>query len=397
MLKVLHVVPSVGSVYGGSSKAVLELVGVLGSYLDTVHLVTTNANGSERLDVPLHDWIQGDNYQIQYFPYLAQGDYKFSRAMSHWLWDHVGDYDLVHTHAVFSIPNWPAYWSCQRQGIPYVVSPHGMLQPWTLSYKAWKKKFFYRLLEKPALDRCCGVHALTRSEAEGLHNLGLNVPLFLLPNGIHRQEFEVLPDAHLFYEVFPHTQGRTLILFLGRIDPKKGLDLLVPAFAQALKQYPESHLVIAGPDNIGYQPSVEEYIRLAGCGEAVTFTGMLAGDLKLSALAAADIFVAPSYSEGFSMSVLEGMAAGLPCVITTGCNFPEAAQAKAALMVNPNCDQLLDALIACLSDRPAAAAMGERAQQLIFEQYTWNHIAHKLAQVYQAIHKTQPLPHTYAA
>jgi len=119
---------------------------------------------------------------------------------------------------------------------------------------------------------------------------------------------------------------------------------------------------------------------------------MLAGSLKYAALAAASVYVAPSYSEGFSMSVLEGMAAGLPCVITTGCNFPEAAMAQAAHVVKIDADEITRALIQCLSHPQQAKEMGDRARQLIFEHYTWERIAAKMIEVYTAITNKVPLP-----
>ena len=121
---------------------------------------------------------------------------------------------------------------------------------------------------------------------------------------------------------------------------------------------------------------------------------MLSGQLKYSALAAANLYVSPSYSEGFSMSVLEGMASGLPCVITTGCNFPEAAAAQAAYVVDINSESISQALIQCLANPQAAKAMGERARQLIFSDYTWDSIAKKMIAVYEAILNDRPIPYT---
>ncbi|NEO04037.1 MAG: glycosyltransferase, partial [Moorea sp. SIO3I7] len=123
----------------------------------------------------------------------------------------------------------------------------------------------------------------------------------------------------------------------------------------------------------------------------VTFTGMLTGSLKYAALAAASIYVAPSYSEGFSMSVLEGMASGLPCVITTGCNFPEAATANVAHVVDIDAEAIANALNQCLQFPQQAKEMGTRARQLIFEQYTWDSIAKKMIQVYTAIIQNKPI------
>jgi glycosyltransferase involved in cell wall biosynthesis len=384
-MKILIIIPAVGTVYGGPSKSVVELAQALGSLGISVDLVTTNANGSISLDVPLHTWLIEKYYRIRYFPYWPLSDYKLSLSLTKWLFQHVADYDLVHTNAIFSFSILPAYWACQLHRVPYIVTPRGMLEPWALSYKAWKKRFYYALLEKPALQRASAVQMLASTEAERTKHLNLKAPLVIVPNGIHRQDFENLPDPELFYQKFPDTRHKALIIFLGRVDPKKGLDLLAVAFAKLHTHFPQTHLIVAGPDNTGFLPTAQSYFAKTGCLDAVTFTGMLTGSLKYAALAAARIYVAPSYSEGFSMSILEGMASGLPCVITTGCNFSEAAEVQAAHVININADELADALIECLKYPQQAQEMGDRARQLILEQYTWDRIASNLSKVYSAI------------
>jgi glycosyltransferase involved in cell wall biosynthesis len=201
-----------------------------------------------------------------------------------------------------------------------------------------------------------------------------------LPN-----DFQELPNSEIFYQKFPEIRNKTLILFLGRIDPKKGLDLLAIAFKKIHIQFPDTHLILAGPDNINFSPTVKDYFSEVNCLDAVTFTGMLTGTLKYATLAAADIYVAPSYSEGFSVSVLEGMASGLPCVITTGCNFPEAIGEKAALVVDIDATQIDDAILWCLANPEESRQMGDRARKLIFEKYTWDNISKIMIETYTNI------------
>lgn len=384
-MKILIVIPALGPVYGGPTKSAIELAQALGNRGIDVDVVTTTANGSTSLDVPTLTWINNNGYRVQYFPYWSCLDYKVSWYLTRWLFQHITDYDLVHTNAVFSYPVLPAHWACQLRQVPYIMTPHGMLEPWALAYKSWKKFFYFTLLEKPALQRASAIQMLASTEAQRIEPLKLKAPLAIVPNGIHYQNFETLPDPKLFYQQFPQTCNKTLILFLGRIDPKKGLDLLATAFAKVHTQFPQTHLIIAGPDNIGFSKTAENYFTEAGCLDAVTFTGMLTGSLKHAALAAASLYVAPSYSEGFSLSVLEGMAAKLPCIITTGCNFPEAAAAQAALVVDINSNKIANALSWCLNNPQPAQAMGDRACQFVFENYSWHKIAVNLIQVYQGI------------
>jgi glycosyltransferase involved in cell wall biosynthesis len=391
-LRLLITIPALGSVYGGPSKIALELADALSKQAIHVDLVTTNANGDTNLDVPLKTWIPAQSYRIQYFSYLGFGNYKISGSLTQWLFHHIKDYDLVHTIAVFSYPVAITHWLCQRCKVPYIMNPQGMLEPWALAYKAWKKQLFYALFEKAALQNASALQMLSTSEAQRITPLQLKTPIVIVSNGLHRQDYEILPDSTLFYHQFPETQGKTLLLFLARIDPKKGLDLLASAFAIVHRQFPKTHLIVAGQDNIGFLPTAKNYFAQANCLDAVTFTGMLTGGLKYAALAAADLYVAPSYSEGFSMSVLEGMASGLPCVITTGCNFPEAKTADAAHVVDVDAGAIAHALITCLKDPQKAKAMGDRARQLVLNHYNWDRVATQLIDVYSAILDHRPLP-----
>lgn len=384
-MKILFVSPYIGSTYGGISKIVIDLVEELSQLNLDVDLVTTNANNNAPLNVSCNVWISQSNYRIQYFSSWNRNDLILSPSLMQWLLNNVKNYQLVHTYAVFMPMMLLTHWVCQFYKIPYIMTPQGMLEPWALSYKAWKKRYYHLFLDKPTLQRASAIQCMTSIEEKQIQELGINSPTVIIPNGIHPKELETVSSPEEFYKQFPTTRNKDLILFMGRIDPKKGLDLLAPAFARVHGQFPQTHLVVAGPDSIGFLPQAQRYFAEAGCSHAVTFTGMLTGTLKSAALAAASCYVAPSYSEGFSMSVLEGMASGLPCVITTGCNFPEAATAQAAQVVSPDADAIAEALIQCLSQPEWSKEMGCRARELIFQSYTWEKIANRLFQVYQSI------------
>jgi glycosyltransferase involved in cell wall biosynthesis len=386
-MKILCAIPYLGKSYGGTSKVVTEIAQKLGSSYCDLDLITTNANDRELLDVPLSIWLTNIDYRVKYFPCWHRSDLIFSFSLIKWLFKNVTDYDLVHTNTIFSPLISLVHGICKLKKVPYIVTPHGMLEPWALSYKAAKKRYYYQLFEKPILQQANAIQTLASLEAEKVQNLGFQQTV-IIPNGIDRNEYQTLPNPQLFYQRFPNTRCQKLILFLGRIDPKKGLDLLAPAFAKAYQKFPDIHLIVAGPDSINFMPTATKYFQDANCADAVTFTGMLKGELKLAALAAANIYVAPSYSEGFSMSVLEGMASGLPCIITTGCNFPEAAMAQVAHVVNIDLESIANALINCLENPQQAKEMGSKARQFVFDNYTWDIAAKKLVKVYKHILST---------
>lgn len=383
-MKILMATPYIGLTYGGPGKVVTELARGLGQAGLQVDLITTTSNGATPLEVQTNQWIDSSSYRVCYFPSWNRHDLIWSNTFVMWLRQHIEQYDLVHTHCLFMPLMAMTHHLCRSRQIPYLMTPHGMLEPWALAYKAWKKRLYYDAVEKPALRQAEAVHVLTSTEAAQVQTLGFSQTV-VIPNGIRREEFETLSDPALFYQQFPQTEGKTLILFLGRIDPKKGLDLLASAFAIAHQQLPHSHLVVAGPDSIGFLETARQYFADAGVLDAVTFTGMLSGALKQAALAAATVYVAPSYSEGFSMSVLEGMASGLACVITKACNFPEAAEAGVADVVDATSDAIAQALIHRLAHPALAQAMGDRARHFMFQYYTWERIARQLAQRYDQI------------
>lgn len=384
-------IPYLAEVYGGPPKVVKEIAQSLGKANVDVDVIATNANGETKLEVPLNVWISEDSYRVKYFDCFHRNDLILSPSLGLWLSKNASDYSVVHTHNMFAPTMAIARWICRKKGVPYVTTPHGMLEPWALSYKASKKRIYYKHFEVPSLYTASAIHVLNQREAENVSSLGFSQTA-IVPNGIYRQEFETLPDRELFYQQFPQLREKTIVLFLGRIDPKKGLDLLAPAFAQASQKFSEAHLVIAGPDSIDFLPTAQEYFREAGCIESVTFTGMLTGDIKKAALAAASVYVAPSYSEGFSMSVLEGMAAGLPCIITKECNFPEAAAAEVAHVVDLSSAAITDKLCATLSDLPRSQQMGANARDFVFDRYTWERVAQKLDQLYRTITTTPNSP-----
>lgn len=383
-MRVLFVTPYLGASYGGTSKVVVELAMSLGQHNVSVDVISTNANDGKTLNVELQTWITCNGYRVQYFSAWHKSDLVLSSTMFCWLFQHIKDYDLVHTHTLFSPLITLTHSLCSFFRKPYIITPHGMLEPWALAYKAWKKKLYYAQFEQPALSKAKAIQVLSKSEKEQVSKLGFS-QVVLVPNGIHQSDFKGLPDAEVLYQRFPKLKDKQLILFLGRIDPKKGLDLLAHAFSNVHQYCPNTHLIVAGPDSIGFMSTVKRYFADAGCLDAVTFTGMLSGNIKYSALAAADIYVSPSYSEGFSMSVLEGMAAGLPCVITENCNFPEAAEANAALVVSTNKSDVADALLTCLHDYQKAQKIGNLAQRFIFQNYTWEQVSKKLMVAYENI------------
>ena len=287
----------------------------------------------------------------------------------------------VHIHGLWEESTARAAHAARLAGLPYVLSAHGMLEPWALASKRLKKLLYSALLERRNVTGAACLHALTRAEAEQYRAFGARGPIAIIPNGVE------VPDTlstSLFGDQFPETVGKRLVLFLGRLHVKKGLDLLLASWAAVAAHFPDAHLVLAGPDADGSAARLAQCVADHQLQARVTFTGMLSGDLKASALAAAEIFVLPSHSEGLSVSVLEAMALAKPVIITRACNLPEVESHGAGWLIDADLASLTAALTEALTNAPAANHMtGCRGAALIEARYTWPTVARQMAQVYR--------------
>ncbi len=300
--------------------------------------------------------------------------------------------DGVHIHGLWEAGSVVAAHAAHALRKPYVLSAHGMLEPWALANKGAKKKLYSTLVERANVDGAACLHALTSAEAEDYRRFGSTRPIAVIPNGV---DIPGSPSSSAFLERFPELRDRRIILFLGRIHFKKGLDLLVRAWTMLIADHPDAVLVIAGPDSEDSQATAEANIAKSGVADRVLFTGMLQGELKWSALAAATAFVLPSYSEGFSVAVLEAMGMGLPVIVTTGCHLPEVQQYGAGWQIRPDAFELLAALQDVIGNsREANAEIGLRGRRLVQERFSWAAVSTQMAELYRWV-AGGPRPSTF--
>ncbi|MCU1263445.1 MAG: mfpsA [Bryobacterales bacterium] len=312
--------------------------------------------------------------------------FPFGRAR--WSWDSslrqrlrllIGQADAVHMHGL-----WREHCSlgssfAKAARKPYLISPHGMLEPWAFKNKAWKKKVYWNLFEQRNLASAQCLRALTVAEAAQLRDLGLRVPVAVIPNGVLAPP---VIDPAPFFQRFPDLRDRTIILFLGRLHPKKGIHMLCNSWGKVCGEYPHAHLVMAGPDSDGQQQSLEAIVAEHGISSRVTFAGMLRGEEKWGALSAASFFTLPSYSEGFSIAVLEALAAGTPVILSKQCYFPEVGQYECGWTIDPEPAALERSLRECMELSSADRLdMGARARHLVNDRFTWPVIGAKSASV----------------
>lgn len=271
----------------------------------------------------------------------------------------------------------------RRRGVPYCVVPHGMLDPWSLSQRRWKKELALAAGYRRMLTGAAFLHTLNRDEAALLRPLGLGRPAEVIPNGVCLEELTPLPPPRDFRRRHPALAERDIVLFLGRLHYKKGLDLLAESFVRLARRRRDPVLVVAGPD-AGAQTDLVQRVTAAGLKDRVLLTGPLYGRDKLEALAAAACFCLPSRQEGFSIAITEALACGLPTVVSEPCHFPEVAEAGAGHVVPLTVPALADALGQVIDAPPAARArMAEAGRRLVAERFTWTRVAEHLRGVYR--------------
>jgi glycosyltransferase involved in cell wall biosynthesis len=229
--------------------------------------------------------------------------------------------EVVHLHGLWQAHSRVGARAARQARVPYLMAAHGMAEPWALRHKAIKKWAYLTLIERKNLKRAACLHALSRPEVGHLRSLAPETPICLVPNGVDLAPFENLPDRSALEAERPELRGKFVLLFFGRLHAKKG---------PFLKQ-----------------------VAALGLSGRVTCLGHLTGEASRRAWGAADAFILPSYSEGFSMAVLEALACRLPVVITTACHFPELADAGSGITVPPTVEAVTRGLRSLLEHSAA--------------------------------------------
>jgi glycosyltransferase involved in cell wall biosynthesis len=297
---------------------------------------------------------------------------------------------IVHLHGVWEPIIRLAAKSAHRLNIPYVVAPHGMLDPWSLSQKAMKKKIALALGYRTMLDNAAFLHVLNADEQTLLAPQELRVRMEVIPNGIFLNEID---GALSSSSAHAGLNGKPFLLFLSRVHYKKGLDYLADSFAQLHAKNPDWQLVIAGPDG-GERAPIEQRIARLNFNSTVRVIGAVYGSEKFALLRSAACFCLPSRQEGFSVAVLEAMACRVPVVISENCHFPEVAQVGAGHVVPLQTSAIAAALLDVASATPEQRRqMGEAGRRLVEERFTWEKVA---ARSVEANEGTRPKSSTSA-
>jgi glycosyltransferase involved in cell wall biosynthesis len=383
-VRILHVVPTYLPAWrhGGPIYAVHGLAKALAARGHEVTVFTTDVHGSGRLDVLLATPVKMDGVTVWYFPVTAPRRLYRSPAMGAALARRMPVTDLVHLHSVFLWPTAAAARAAERAGVPYLLAPRGMLVGDLLRRRGWlRKRLWIELAERRTLKRAAGLHVTSALEGEEAARLGLGLPaVHVVPNGVEPEP--PAAEADLSPAVRAALARPPLLLYLGRVSWKKGLDRLIPALAQV----PNATLAVAGNDEEGYGEPLARLAREAGVAERVLFLGPVHGADKAALLRGAAALVLPSYSENFGNAVLEAMATGCPVVVTPEVGLAGVVQESGAGLVAAGDPPTLGAALRALLDDPERRAeMGRRGAETAARCFGWGVIAARMEAVYTAV------------
>lgn len=329
--------------------------------------------------------VQPNGVELKAFPEPLFGKIwaTYSPTLQSELYKSAKNYDLIHIHELWGYAHFAAHRAALAAEIPYIITVHGALDKWRLNISSFRKKIYTHFIQRNSFEKAAAIHALVEEEINEIRQYASVNNIFVIPNGINLRDYAALPSPTQFEQQYPELKNKMVILFMGRIHFMKGLDILAKSFGNIVKQNPKAHLVIAGPENNSYKKEIIATLEKGNALKSTTFTGMIQGKEKLSALSRADIFVLPSYSEGFSMSIIEALACSLPVVITTGCKFTSIIKNNAGFVIDPNAEQLTNKISVLLNSEALRSQMGANGKMLVSRDYTWDSIANRMIIEYQ--------------
>jgi glycosyltransferase involved in cell wall biosynthesis len=281
--------------------------------------------------------------------------------------------NILHDHGMWLPSNHAAAQSCKRLNIPYVVSPRGMLEPWSLGFKAWKKKLAWKTWVNTDLQNATAFCATAPQEAESIRKLGFRQPIAVIPNGVEIQALQIRHNQNVSL--------RRQALFLSRVHPKKGVCELIEAWAR-VRPFGWK-LLIAGPDEDGHAMEVNRCISRHGLDSAVRLVGPIDGESKWKLYQQSDLFVLPTFSENFGIVVAESLAMGTPVITTKGAPWEGLVKHNCGWWIDLGVENLVQALreATALSDE-TRSAMGEHGRQFVGQSFAWEAIAKQMQMFY---------------
>lgn len=328
------------------------------------------------------------------YVYPARGRYGLAPHAFLRVQEHVARADFVMLHSLYSFAVLSGYVSARMKHKKYGLWPHGVLAPFQRSVSARRKAMYDTLVAKHILNDASVLFFNAAGERDEAAVLQLRAPSVIIPHGIDVESFAHLPPRGAFRKMYLNDFDGMLLLYLGRLNAKKGLDILIQAMTRVREKFSNVRLALVGAgDPPEFAAQVEAWIRDAGLQNEIVMPGLQMGDAKLAALADADIFVLASQQENFSFAMFEAMASHVPVVISDTLNFaPQVERLHAGRVVPRTARAFADAVLELITAPGTRAQMGENGAQLA-ARYSWSAVGKQMSRVIEAVVTNQPLPH----
>ena len=371
-------------VYGGPTYSISTLCETLANSGSEVTVFTTNANGKSKLPVQPGTLQTIDGVHVYYFERDVPGNYFHSNQLRSACYRQIqrSMFDLVYIASNWGYPFLPACRASYTKRVPYIVSPRASFKRNTWKGKFLKKFGYHVLLERPLIQRASLLHYTTALESNDSHWLRLRAPEVIIPNPVRLREFDKLPARGCFRKIFNISSEKKIILILGRIDPDKGIDLGLQAFRRVIHQIPEALLVIAGPEENNYIQRLLGWAAELNITKQILLTGLLNFSQKLEAFTDADVFLSPSRSENFGMSIVEAMACRLPIIVSDQVGVADTIlKENAGLVVPLDPSRMSDAMVYMLQNPWLRQEYGDKGARIVHEQFSAESIAQKFLQL----------------
>jgi glycosyltransferase involved in cell wall biosynthesis len=350
-----------------------------------VRVVTTDRNGSHRLDVPTDRWREFQGLPVWYAR-TWRGPWVYGPTLSRVINEEVARADCVISASTLWTYTGYCIWSaCGKSGKPSLLYLRNLLSPWALGYRGLRKRLHWNLLGRRILASADAVVALSGQEREDIRRMGVRARIEVIPNGAIAPDASPALTRERLSRYLPVLDGRRYVLFLGRLHPIKGLDLLLAAIERLSVEFPDVAFVLAGPADRSFASKMKAILDQHDPTRRVVLPGTVSGEAKTLLLKFAHAFVLPSYSEGLPVAVLEALASGCPVVITKQCNLPEVAVAGAGIEINPDQSELAAAIGRLLLDTGLRQAMASNALRLAKEKFDWGVIGTRVLSLCQEI------------
>lgn len=384
-MNILYIVSGFAPAWGlgGGVRTSYELSKEMASRGHDIVVYTTDIlDHKSRINYRYKNWEGVKTYYFKTISnYLAKKQFNFAPKIMYYLMRNISSFNIVHIHEYRTVNCTLTAYFAKKKGIPYIIQAHGSVSTTVGMIKL--KKLYDLLIGHKILKNASKLIALNEMEVGQYLEMGVDEnQIEVVPNGINVSDFENLPTKGIFKSKYGIKEDEKIILFLGRINKIKGIDLLVCSFSDLIQRFHGVKLVIVGPDD-GFRSILEKQIKDLNIENSVVFTGPLYEKDKLEAYVDADVYVLPSAYDMFPNTVFEACACCTPVILTDRCGIANVIRNKAGFVVGFSRSQLSESLHNIICNQKLGEMFGSNGKKLIWDEFSWNHIGMTIEHIYQ--------------